>query len=314
MEGWVAVTHHGWFDFLSRKRTWEEVNFWTPSDHFGFRGTPGAPFLFKLKSPCNAIGGFGFFARFDRLPEWLAWECFKEGNGAETLEDMQSRLGDIRERNHMVERSGINQIGCILLADAVFFPQDMWIPQPSDWPAQNLRSKRYDLSIGEGQRVWQECCDRAWTLRADEASASGAPLFVREPRFGEPVLVRPRLGQGTFRVAVTDAYRRACAVSGEHSLPALEAAHIRPYAKGGEHEINNGLLLRSDIHRLFDRGYVTVTPDQRILVSPRLKADFENGKTYYPFHGRTLLVRPESPANLPDPSLLRWHNENGFLT
>jgi len=70
-----------------------------PSDHYAFRGTPGAPFLFKLKSPRNAIGGFGLFARFDKLPEWLAWECFKEGNGAATLDDMQARLGDIRERN-----------------------------------------------------------------------------------------------------------------------------------------------------------------------------------------------------------------------
>ncbi|HEY3384747.1 MAG TPA: hypothetical protein VGK32_23545 [Vicinamibacterales bacterium] len=142
MEGWVAVTHNGWFDFLSRKRTWEEVNFWTPSDHYAFLGTPGAPFLFKLKSPRNAIAGFGSFSRFDRLPEWLAWECFKEGNGAATVDDMQARLGHIREQHHMAVRSGISQIGCILLADSVFLPPDMWIPQPSDWPPQNLRNKR----------------------------------------------------------------------------------------------------------------------------------------------------------------------------
>ena len=46
-------------------------------------------------------------------------------------------------------------------------------------------------------------------------------------------------------------------------MPALEAAHIRPYSKGGEHEPQNGLLIRRDIHSLFDTGYVTVTPDQR---------------------------------------------------
>ena len=42
-------------------------------------------------------------------------------------------------------------------------------------------------------------------------------------------------------------------------MPALEAAHIRPYGDGGEHEARNGLLLRRDIHSLFDAGYVTVT-------------------------------------------------------
>ena len=82
-------------------------------------------------------------------------------------------------------------------------------------------------------------------------------------------------GQGIFRIGVTDAYDRACAVTTEHSLPVLEAAHIRPYSEGGEHRVSNGLLLRSDIHRLFDKGYVTVTPDYRFLLSQRLKQDFE---------------------------------------
>ena len=53
-------------------------------------------------------------------------------------------------------------------------------------------------------------------------------------RFGEPHLIRPRLGQGAFRVLVTDIYRRRCAVTQERTLPALEAAHIRPYGDGGD--------------------------------------------------------------------------------
>jgi predicted restriction endonuclease len=67
-------------------------------------------------------------------------------------------------------------------------------------------------------------------------------------------------------VAVTDAYGRSCAVTREHSLPVLEAAHIRPCAQAGAHDVRNGLLLRSDLHRLFDIGYVTVTPDLRLEV------------------------------------------------
>ena len=61
---------------------------------------------------------------------------------------------------------------------------------------------------------------------------------------------------------VTDAYQRKCAVTGERTLPALEAAHIKPFAEGGSHNPQNGLLLRRDIHALFDGGYVTVTPLQ----------------------------------------------------
>jgi len=109
-----------------------------------------------------------------------------------------------------------------------------------------------------------------------------------------------------------ESYGRACAVSSEHSLPALEAAHIRPYKEGGEHRIGNGILLRSDIHRLFDKGYMTITPDHRIEVSRRLKDDFDNGKSYYPFNGSRLIL-PDSSLDEPDPAMIEWHNENQYL-
>ena len=124
-------------------------------------------------------------------------------------------------------------------------------------------------------------------------------------------LVRPRLGHGAFRVAVTGAYGGACAVSREHSLPVLEAAHIRPYADEGAHDVANGLLLRADIHRLFDAGYVTVTPDHRFVVSRRLAQEWENGKAYYAMEGRSIALPPRA-ADRPDVELLRWHNEHVF--
>ena len=130
-------------------------------------------------------------------------------------------------------------------------------------------------------------------------------------RFGSPVMIQPRLGQGVFRLAVTDAYGKACAVTREHSLPVLEAAHIKPYGEGGEHDVRNGLLLRADLHRLFDRGYITVTPGRRLEVSRLLKEEFSNGHSYYPLHGRTI-ERPPLDQHLPNPDALRWHNEHVF--
>jgi putative restriction endonuclease len=92
----------------------------------------------------------------------------------------------------------------------------------------------------------------------------------------------------------------------------LEAAHIQPYAAGGRHSIQNGLLLRSDLHTLFDRGYVTVTPEAHLEVSRRIREEFENGHEYYALHGRDLRL-PKQPDSQPAPDLLRWHNENVFL-
>ncbi len=123
--------------------------------------------------------------------------------------------------------------------------------------------------------------------------------------------MQPRLGQATFRIAVLDAYGRACAVTGEHSLPALEASHIRSYAEDGPHEIRNGLLLRADLHRLFDTGYVTVTRDLQLEVSARLREDYHNGKTYYSLHGAQLQV-PLAASLRPDREFLGWHNEHKF--
>jgi len=130
-------------------------------------------------------------------------------------------------------------------------------------------------------------------------------------RYGEPVLVTPRLGQGIFRIAVTNAYGRACAVTSEHSLPVLEAAHIQPFGEGGAHEVPNGLLLRSDIHKLFDKGYVGVTPDHRFVVSKRLRDDFANGRSYYPLHGRVIRL-PERLEERPSTRWLEWHMETTF--
>ena len=123
-----------------------------------------------------------------------------------------------------------------------------------------MTGKTADLTQGEGARIWQELMLRVRTAR------------IEEPRFGAAQLVRPRLGQGAFRVLVTDSYDRRCALSGERTLPVLQAAHIKPYAVGGMHLVENGVLFRSDIHMLFDRGYVTVTPEhpRRVRERPRL--------------------------------------------
>src|SRR5688500_8094157 len=79
VHGTIAVTDYGWYEFLSRRPGLEEVNFWTPSGRRPFHAAPFSPFLFKLKAPHNAICGFGFFASYAHLPDWLAWECFGVG-------------------------------------------------------------------------------------------------------------------------------------------------------------------------------------------------------------------------------------------
>lgn len=185
---------------------------------------------------------------------------------------------------------------------------DEWIPQLTDWKPRTQTPVKFDLTTGEARRVWEDCLARLNGLRPATTIAltSTTESLVR---YADPRFVQQKLGQATFRIAVLDAYGRACAVTGEHSLPAIEAAHIRSYADDGPHEITNGLLLRADLHRLFDTGYVTVTPELCLEVSPRLREDYRNGRSYYPLHGSHLSV-PDIEEHRPGKGFLEWHNQH----
>src|SRR5665648_382031 len=183
---------------------------------------------------------------------------------------MMARIEAIRGRagSALLARPPHHEVACVMISRPVFFDRDDWIADHADWHPRIQGGKTIDVSRGDGQRILAECLECTARLRPE-----AEPLAEELRRFGAPQTMQPRLGQGTVRIAVTSAYG-ACAVSGEHSLPALEAAHVRPYADGGEHALPNGLLLRADIHCLYDAGYVTVTPHYRFRVSHDLADDF----------------------------------------
>ena len=305
MKAYVAVTDNDWFRFLRDRAPLDEVNFWQPGGNRSFKALDlGQPFLFKLHHPENFIVGGGFFSRAWLLESSFAWEAFGEKNGAASLEKMRRRIE--KYRRSAPDRLQDYKIGCIILADPFFFDERDWISVPGDFHPNIVQGKTYDLSSSMGRRLWGKVLD---VLRRQHAAH---PEQVAEgPVYGEPMLVRLRLGQGTFRVLVTETYQRKCAITQEKVLPVLEAAHIRPLSDGGVHRIDNGLLLRSDVHALFDRGYVTATPDYRFRVSRRLKDDFDNGEYYYQFEGATLSL-PRRIEDRPGRGFLEWHADTVF--
>ena len=304
VKGYVAVTDQDWFEYLQGRPDLDEVNFWQPGGRRLFDLVEvGAPFLFKLHWPDNYIVGGGFFAHASLLDARLAWEAFGAKNGAATFEEMCNRIeryrrGDVNPRREYT-------IGCVILRDPFFFPRIAWIPAPPDFKKETVQGKTYDLSTGTGKALWEDVTARLSGAGFDAVAAEGSPVL------GVAALVKRRLGQGTFRILITDSYERRCAVTKERALPVLEAAHIRPISEGGDHRVENGLLLRSDIHVLFDRGYVTVTPDYRFRTSPRLKTDFDNGEHYRTFEGREISV-PGRFDLRPSARLLEWHQDTVF--
>lgn len=313
MKYWVGVTDESWYRFLSPMEP-DEVNFWQPSGKapFTMLGT-GTPFLFKLKRPHNHIAGLGYFLRFTVFPVSLVWEAFGEKNGQPEKGKLLGLLKKLRHAGHHADPS----IGCSILTEPVFFPQDMWIPVPKNWASNIVRGKIYNTDTIEGLRLWNSVQERLAALNISDRSALGTfkqdQVQDESNRYGSPYVARQRLGQGSFRLFVTDAYERRCAITGERTLPVLEAAHIKPFSDSGPHVTSNGLLLRSDFHTLFDRGLVTVTPELDIEVSALIRKEWFNGKAYYGLHGRKLAVVPAESSDRPQRELLAWHNENIFL-
>lgn len=304
MKFWVAATDNNWFDFLSR-RNLDEVNFWLPSATPPFRveeALVGMPFLFKLKAPYNHIGGGGFFVTYSTLPLTLAWEVFGEKNGAESLDDLRALIEPLKRKANRDP-----EIGCMILSSPFFMNDKDWMKDPPSWKSTVVRGKWYYTENADGRQIWEKASSYF-------TSSQNQPDEIRyeSQKYGEPVLVKPRLGQSSFRVIVTDAYKRKCAITGESTLIALDAAHIVPYAKEGTHEVSNGLLLRADFHKLFDAGLVSVTPAYKIKVSPKIRETWFNGKAYYRLDDQPLAVLPNNVNHQPDRDRLEWHYRNQF--
>ena len=172
--------------------------------------------------------------------------------------------------------------------------------------------KTYSTEDKIGRELWSRvnyALNKYEFYRKEEEFKS--QMYLEEPPSPDykNVLARVRLGQGAFRILITDTYNRRCAVSGERTLPVLEAAHIKPFADSGPYYINNGILLRSDLHKLFDKGYMTLTEDYKTEISKRIKEEFENGKEYYKFHGKDLMILPNRTIDRPSNEFIQYHNQ-----
>src|SRR3954470_13919116 len=195
----VAVTDDDSFEMLRRHPNLSEVNFWAPSAA-SFRALqPGEMFLFKLHAPRNVIVGGGIFAYASALPCSLAWTAFGEANGAPSAQEMRSRIARYRKIDPG-DRSDF-EIGCRILTQPFFFEEPVWIPVPPSWSPNIVSFKTYNTADGEGLALWE-------TINQHMMRTQAAGMAETGPRFGEPHLIRPRLGQGAFRVHVTDIYRR----------------------------------------------------------------------------------------------------------
>lgn len=309
MRAYVGVTDDRWFRFLSAQPSIREVNFWRPGGATDFKALKrGEPFLFKTHWPDNRLVGGGFFEGFVRMKITEAWDFFGNGNGVASLQDLQIHIASYRKEVVTLDYDPV--IGCILLNEVVFVSDEFTVTGPSDFNKNVVQGKTYPVNSTDSNSVI-DMFVQSLAFSADRVDTAVETQVVAGPVFGEPRLVRPRLGQGGFKAIVRDAYSRRCAITGHKIVPTLQAAHIVPVSQNGENRLDNGVLLRSDVHTMFDRGYLGISPNFDLHVSPRLREEFGNGDEFYAKAGQPISL-PIAKPDRPNPEFLSWHMDTVF--
>ena len=304
MRGYVGVTDDKWYRFLADRPeiSSTEVNFWRPGGGALRKLAVGEPFFFKTHAPHNRVVGGGFYSDCATLRVSEAWQLFREANGASSLEEMRESIA--RYRRKAMGPHDDPEIGCLFVRDVTFFPDDMAYDPPPGFASSIVQGKTYDMAdhqvSGYFGDLMQLVLGKAVQIDLSQ------PWHAPGPVFGDPRLTPYRLAQQAFKAVVLNAYHGHCAITGTKIRPVLQAAHIRPVSSGGENRLDNGLLLRSDVHTMFDGGYLAVDPRRKLLVSPRLRADFGNGEQFYAKAGEVIAL-PDRKGDQPNREFLEWH-------
>jgi len=139
-------------------------------------------------------------------------------------------------------------------------------------------------------------------LRFDDKTQIELEDLLDDTRERASRTIALRRGQPQFRDALLRAYDNRCAVTGTQVVEVLEAAHISPYKGTHTNVVSNGLLLRADVHTLFDLHLLTISADLLVRVSPNLV-----GSPYEEFDERPLASLPRDPAHRPAAECLEAH-------
>ncbi|SNS54468.1 HNH endonuclease [Geodermatophilus saharensis] len=177
-----------------------------------------------------------------------------------------------------------------------------WVPLPSALSAKELRDLCRDPGSQHAIRPLR------WQAFEESLASKGRPLALDDVDRRAGTLsgghriaaTRVRRGQGAFRKSLLRTYGPVCAITGDCPEEVLEAGHLYSYAEVGVHHEHGGLLLRRDIHRLFDRGALAIEPETcTISVAP----DLARYPMYAALEGGELAVPPNDRH-------LRWFRQH----
>lgn len=296
-EYYIGNTDHDWFEFCKANSPLEQVNFWQPSRKKFHALSDGGIFFFRRKAPINKIGGFGILAFSGDATIADCWSSFGISNGVATLDDFIGRVKRYRKGSEIDKNT---LIGVKMIVEPVFLDEADWFELPDDWSQNIVTGKGYTADSDAGKRLYRRYVER-YSHDHRPSTKFAIDGFGEAPQAGYYIgkSAKVRINQSQFRLAVMAAYDGKCAISGCAIHEALEAAHIRKFSETLDHSIQNGILLRKDIHSLIDQGLMKIARDGRVILSRAFHDNYPDDKFYLPFDGKKITT-PKNPDYFPN--------------
>ena len=290
----IAPTDIGWFQFLKENKHFNDVNFWTPTPWNITRLNSNDKFYFMLKSPIRKIGGFGIFKKYSNHNLNEAWALFGYGNGCASKEELIKRLDDYKAKNSQDKTSVANtEIGCISLSNVEFWEEDAYI---------DLAETNIDFSSNIVKLKYYTTEDFNTSVSTNEENGY-ILVDMDSEKLKKARMITDRKGQSNFKLLVSTAYNNKCCITGETIPELLEAAHIQPYINQTSNHVQNGILLRSDIHKLYDNNLIYIDESFIVHTSSMLQSNY-----YKQFHNKTISL-PSDTIKYPSKDALKSRHD-----
>lgn len=293
----IALTDFDWYSFLNNSNINNQVNFWTPTPWNVKKMEVGDKVYFLLKKKYGRkICGFGSFVKYETKDISGAWSEYGLGNGVQNLDELRYRVQKYTDKNSKTGYKGNNHIiGCLILNKICFLPEDE--QKPPDY---------YGWNIPINVVKYKYINDTNFNVYTGNEKSSNNFYLVDKSKSGYILnKCKERKGQSKFRTDLMMAYNYRCCITGESTSETLQAAHIQEYISKESNNIQNGILLRIDLHMLFDAGLITLNENFEVCISPHLTS-----KNYTQYSGKKISL--PTKKYWPSKEAIKWHNENVF--
>lgn len=223
--------------------------------------------------------------RFERVLDKLRF--YYTGNNQGYIDKPQYRFNDKHTGGYIIVVAQVNRVLVIFEPGTLSHKIFEIYPKTFDLDVENLL---HDLAAYKPRHFdWSKSGNEAVP---DDNENTSSPDEVQMRA------IRTRRGQERFRKLLLKAYEKKCAISGCEIVELLEAAHIRPHAEKPNYAVTNGLLLRADLHTLFDLGMIALNAQLQVELAPALLSS-----EYRKLQGKRILA-PQPVAEMPDAEAL----------